>query len=607
MTEARRKQITGLLALLTVSLLLLLPKAVHAAKVTESGTCGEGLEWKLTDDGVLTISGSGIIQKSTWPSSGITKVVIKSGVTGIGGNALEGLPMKSVVIPGSVKDIDHCAFFGCSLLESVSFPSGLETVGSQAFHYCYALGSVSISDTVRSIAGDAFLCCFDFSKIILNSGNPYYSIEGGILYDKEKTRLLLCPPLAVSGSLTIPRSVKEIGECAFWQCDKITSIQLPDGLIKIEDEAFHFCQGMTEINIPDTVNSIGMRAFICCDKLQTVRIPASVYKIGREAFYLCTGISAFSVDEDNPYYCSQDGVLFNKQKTILVYYPSEKKDASYQIPAGVRYLDNNAFYCNLSLVSISIPRSVIEIYNDRSYSSDEEQFEILSNLKEFIVESENTEFASKSGVLFSKDMRKLLHYPRGKQGAYVIPSGVNEIKKDTFSGCSGLTGITIPEGVTSIPYGAFSGTSLTGVTIPDGVTVIESFAFSRCSLLKSITIPDSVTKIEDYAFSYSSNLQHVYYGGTRKEWAEVNIETTSNESLLAATLHPISPTFTLPKSLVRIEEEAFANVRKGIFRIPEKVTYIAENAFSDDAVILCSEGSYAESRCRSLGLKVKTE
>ena len=234
--------------------------------------------------------------------------------------------------------------------------------------------------------------------------------------------------------------------------------------------------GSKTVDIPSTiggykVTKIGDGAFYGCTGLKSVTIPSSVKEIGDWAFWDCTGLTKITVDKNNKNYTSVDGVLFNKDKTIILVYPSAK-GSSYVIPSSVTYIGKNAFNGCTGLKSVTIPSSVKEISSQA--------------------------FATCTGLK-----------------SVTIPNSVTRISWEVFLGCTGLTSATISRSATYIGEGAFNGcTSLKSVTIPNSVTEIGERAFNDCTGLKSVTIPNSVTKIGDYAFGYTySNKQYVKISG----------------------------------------------------------------------------------------------
>ena len=162
-------------------------------------------------------------------------------------------------------------------------------------------------------------------------------------------------------SITIPNSVTSIGDWAFSHCDSLTSITISNSVTSIGDYAFWYCYSLTSITIPNSVTSIGGSAFSQCYSLTSITIPNSVISIGDYAFYNCDSLTRIDVDDSNQNYSSQDGVLFNKDKTVLIQYPIGNTRTSYTIPNSVTYIGVEAFENCDSLTSITIPNSVTYI------------------------------------------------------------------------------------------------------------------------------------------------------------------------------------------------------------------------------------------------------
>ena len=303
-----------------------------------SGKCGDNLTWSLdTDTGVLTISGTGDMYDwsydydAPWYSncSSVKIVAIGDSVTSIGDSAFRYCEsLTSITIPDSVTFIGNRAFANCTGLTSVTIPDSVTSIGDYAFSDCTGLTSVTIPNSVTSIGVQAFFWCDSLT------------------------------------SVTIPDSVTSIGEDAFYRCTGLTSVTIPDSVTSIGDSAFYDCTGLTSITIPDSVTSIGESAFAFCTGLTSVTIPDSVTSIGYRAFDSCYSLTIITVKEGNPNYSSDEyGVLFNKDKTLLIQYPIGNTRTSYTIPDSVTSIGYGAFSSCNRLTSVTIPDSVTSIGN----------------------------------------------------------------------------------------------------------------------------------------------------------------------------------------------------------------------------------------------------
>ncbi len=162
-------------------------------------------------------------------------------------------------------------------------------------------------------------------------------------------------------TVVIKDGITSIGNYAFYDCDSLTSVNIGNSVTSIGDYAFYDCN-ISSITIPNSVTSIGVGAFYSCTSLTSITIPYSVTSIGDYAFYDCNILTSIHVAIDNPTYCSVDGVLFNKDKTILMTYPRGKQGV-YEIPNSVTSIGDIAFEGCTGLTSVIIPNSVTSIGN----------------------------------------------------------------------------------------------------------------------------------------------------------------------------------------------------------------------------------------------------
>ena len=260
-------------------------------------------------------------------------------------------------------------------------------------------------------------------------------------------------------------------------------------------EAFYGCKSLTNVTIPEGVTSIDSLAFANCDNLTNVTIPASVTStIDYGVFEHCYSLTSIDVNANNQNYSSQDGVLFDKNKTELILYPVGNERRSYSITS----IGRNSFFNCSSLTNVTIPESVTSIGL--------EAFDVCSSLTSINVKANNQSYSSEDGVLFDKDKKELIQYPIGNERtSYLIPDGVITIGTAAFRECDGLTNVTIPNSVITIGFAAFLNcSSLAEVIIGNSVKTIENTAFSVCDSLTSIIIPSSVTSIGGYAFNCNS-------------------------------------------------------------------------------------------------------
>lgn len=267
----------------------------------------------------------------------LTKISIPKSVTSIHDGAFRGcLGLTGISIPDSVTMIDSYSLFkNCSNLESVSFPEGITKIDSSCFGECKSLKEVWIPSTVSEIADYSFDGVEKLSIHISDLAawcKISYSIGFGRPFTLPPYQLYINDDLATD--ITIPETVTSISQCAFLKCTSLTSVNIPENVIKV-----------------------GAAAFESCSSLKTVSISAKTTSINNESFVMCHNLERIEIDPDNPTYCSDDGVWYNKDKTELIYYP-EARATVYEIPEGVINIGSRAFeYCSL-LEKVTIPHSV---------------------------------------------------------------------------------------------------------------------------------------------------------------------------------------------------------------------------------------------------------
>ncbi|MDO5123141.1 MAG: leucine-rich repeat protein [Eubacteriales bacterium] len=349
---------------------------------------------------------------------------------------------------------------------------------------------------VTNVSRFAFSYCYDLESITVEEGNNYFSSEDGVLFDKDKTEIIKYPVASSRTSYIIPESVLYIGDNAFVNGDKLESITLPENVKTIGFSSFEDCDLLANINIPDGVESIDSFAFWYCESLENIKIPKSVETIGLCAFDNCKSLVDITVDENNLYFSSQDGVLFDKDKTEIIQYPIGNSRTSYTIPESVTDIGYSAFDYALNLTEITIPGNVkgigfsafedcsglktlvisegVEVIGDYAFaycsgietvtipasveSLGSSSFVDCLSVKNITVASGNRYYLSENGVLFDKDMTTLIQYPVAvDRTSYTVPDGVLTIDYSAFAFCESIEKVTIPKSVETIEFDAFWG------------------------------------------------------------------------------------------------------------------------------------------------------
>ena len=317
--------------------------AIHAEKSWEI----DGIKCNLSDDGTLTISGTGdmpsyVVEDDVpWYNyqGNIEKVVIKDGVTSIGKNAFSYcLSLTSITIPNSVTSIGERAFENCSSLTSLTIPNSVTSIGDCAFYLCRSLTSVTIPNSVTSIGNYAFSECSSLTSVTIP--NSVTSI-GHEAFEN-------CSSLT---SLTIPNSVTSIGNYAFRYCSGLTSITVEKGNTKydsrdncnaiIETNTNKLIAGCKNTTIPNSVTSIGGFAFEGCSGLTSITIPNSVTSIENGAFDGCSGLTSITFERTTPPEFGED-VFYKVDISISVYVPANSIEAYKNVLGGLDLSDIKA-------------------------------------------------------------------------------------------------------------------------------------------------------------------------------------------------------------------------------------------------------------------------
>ena len=344
--------------------------------------------------------------------------------------------------------------------------------------------------------------------------NGQVTITGGTKYDL----LELVVPETIEGY-----PVTAIAAKAFSSQTKLAKITLPDTVTDIGASAFTSCMKLTEVRLPKNLVTIGDHAFSSCSLLTRLYIPKSVISIGQEALPKAGNLEFIEVDPENRVYSSDDfGVVFNKDKTTLIYAPPQMT-GNYTIPNTVTKIASYAFAYN-DITQITIPDSVTVI---------EEYAFVNTALKALTIPDSvkligGHAFASNYllvNVTLGKGLEKIntkIFYNCESLRNITIPDNIRYIDKNAFTGCVALMQITIPGSVTIIGDGAFSDcTLLKKVTLSEGTEEIGIAAFSGCERLTQINIPSSLTDIRRDAFSGCTKLETVTYCGTKAQWDDI--------------------------------------------------------------------------------------
>ena len=324
---------------------------------------------------------------------------------------------------------------------TVEIQNGITSIPNAGFGYYKNLKEISIPESLEKIDG---FKSQNLEKIQVDPNNKNYSDSNGILFNKDKTEIIYYPPAKIEASYQIPETVTTIGSDAFYWCQNLVNIEMPEKLTRIGDYAFYSCTKLTNVTIPKSVERIGTAAFLYCNSLTSIEVSENVQYIESEAFSKCDNLQTIHVNQNNSNYSSQEGVLFNKNKNILMCYPGGKQASTYDIPETVTVIDDYAFSHSNHVTSIKVPDNVTKI--------GVRAFESCDSLR-----------------------------------SINIPTNLTKIRSGMFYDCWNLANMTIPENITSIESQAFEGCrNLIINEIPQSVTSIGKDAFKDCKMMVAV-------------------------------------------------------------------------------------------------------------------------
>jgi uncharacterized repeat protein (TIGR02543 family) len=454
-----------------------------------------------------------------------------------------------VKIPAGVTKIDELAF-SFSSLTSINIPTTVTSIGNLAFTYATALTSINIPASVTSIGTYAFSGTTSLTSITVDSDNQNFTSFDGVLFNKNKTKLIRYPFGKSETSYAIPASVTSLGEYAFLGINSLNSITIPASVTSVDGYAFHTGSALRDVNfLGDAPAFTDWNPFYGVAPGAKANISATAIGFGEFGSTWKGLVVALSPPADGSYVCTtgllRGGGDNSETYTItngVVTDFGSCMGTTILIADGVTSIGNGAFYGAIRMTSVTIPGSVTAIAIDA--------FADTNALTNISVDQGNKNFTAIDGVLFNKDATTLIRYPQDKTGSsYAIPQSVTHIESEAFQ-YTKLTSLTVPAGVTSIGEGAFlftnsmtsitvapanqSFTSIDGVlfnkdetrlikyppsdsrtsyAIPASVTSVGDYSFMEATSLTSITIPASVTSIGDYAFGFATSLKDVNFLG----------------------------------------------------------------------------------------------
>lgn len=423
------------------------------------GKCGEDVYWKLSDNGVLRVFGSGkmydysIIYGRLTPwyvnKEEIKNVLVEEGVLNIGNDAFyECSNLNNINISESVMSIGNTAFWKCSNLDSINLSKNITTIGDFAFSRCN-LRNVNLPDNITKIGGGIFCECSNLERVDLSD-----NITNIDSYTFDE-----CSSLKY---IDLPEKLTYIGSRAFRNCINLESISLPDGVITIEFEAFEGCKNMHSVSLPSNLKNIGNGGFLGCISLKNLHLPVGLLSIGGNTFAGCSSLESIT------------------------------------LPQGLETIEACTFSGCSSLKNVILPDDLIEI----GYMA----FKECGSLKSIILPDN---IVSIGDAVFEECSN--LEYIQ-------LPINLVEIGNEAFFRCCNLKSVILPNSLISIGRRAFVGcSSLEHIILPESIANIGEVTFSGCG---NITILNRNCVIYDERNTIGTGIIiHGYSGSTAEAYA----------------------------------------------------------------------------------------
>lgn len=492
----------------------------------------------------LKTVGDGAFQKNTH----LKNIIIKNGSDSSGwGKSVFFCctSLESVSLPSSWTRLPAAIFADCSLLSSVDIPNGISVIEEQTFSRCKSLKSITLPSSVKKIGDLAFQA----------SGLESVNIQNGL--EEIGTNAFYGTKIK---SLVIPGSVKSISETAFKACTELTALEIKtSNLKKLEKSVFEGCTSLKSVYIADGTEQLCENVFNGCTSLERVRLPSTLKYIGNPEIYF------------NKSSVSSGSNCFSGCKSLN----------SIELPEGILFIGDYTFSGCTSLKEIKIPKSLELVGQSIFKDSGLERVTLEEGLGQNVMTPSGwfngSSFAGCSKLKsisiprsWSSIPKGFLYKCTGPLGTFVIPSNIKSVEESAFQECTGLTGVEIPNSVTTIGKKAFYGSGLTSLTIPDSITQdnLGEYAIGGCKNLKIVKLPSTWTKLPDGLFQNNVSL------------AEYTVGSNFTEIGKSAFSGSIIKSITLPESIKVIGDEAFKECKQlASINLPSKLEKIGEAAF----------------------------
>ena len=463
-------------------------------------------------DGVLfTKDGKHLVQ---YPCAKGNTYIVPQGTEIIGYGSFSESFIKEISFPNTLKRIENNAFFRCSDLMSLTLPDSLEYVGSYAFGDYIAdqretdaetdtstqkdnsvcIETIQLGKNVNYIGKDAFTALAN-KEFVVNEENACFASINGFISNKAKDTILYVP-MGVGNIIQIPDGITTLTDNIFSNLDAYSEFIIPDSVFRISKTAFPFEENMSEETF--SIETV-CYSKIHCTMGSAAEEYAQKYKLSydhninpEDMTYV---LKSFENEEVAMLYR-----MYNNH-AVLMSYVQAGENKSVKLPSeidGVPVTELK-FPDSDEMTDFDISGSCVELVVPSSVNMIDPEFMATYEMESITVENDNPSYISKDGVLFTKDMKKLVSYPSNAQNEeYTVPEGVEEILRYASMGRLYLRKITFPDSLISIRECAFAlSCNLEYIEFEQGLKYIDSYAFMGCPNLKTLNLPEGLEMIGD--------------------------------------------------------------------------------------------------------------
>ena len=564
-------------------------------------------------------------------NTALTSVRLPSGLVNVPRNAFGGcINLSSINIPVSITTIEEQAFQNCGCLQYVDMPNGLISIGDAAFSRsglksisipnsvlsigtwafddCYELTEVTLGQQVSSIGNYAFRGCgikeltlpasiqhinarifynSSLENIYIDDDNSQYCDINGIVYSKDMSRIVCCPPRR-SGEITIasgvteicelafayssaslihiPNTLMSIGEYAFESSPSLETLSLPNTITELPVGMCNFCNALSTVVLPDALVTIGAKAFRGCSRLSELFIPATIEYIGDDAFAACYSLS-ITIDNNNQYYSYVDGLLLTKDGKTLVS-AFRLSDRIIHIPTGVETISSESFSGEMDLEEVYFPETVKTIGDNAFYGCENLHTVVFNGTLSLIEQSAFSDCYSLTDVTIPVEHITI------EDGAFnnctslssiTISGTIESLGSSVFTSCNSLTSVTFGPIISHVGANLFSDTSYyeDKNNWCDNLFIISDWIMGSDGVSGKINLPAGIVGLADYSFSFNNKIREVTCPASLRVIGDGAFQSCSN----LEAVH-------LNQGIKNLGQFAFSGCNIGALRIPSSLEYI---------------------------------